>query len=64
MNDAFDFIAMPKGQWPGGAVQASTGEWYFVLLASLDLGDAVELLVKYRAGRPVTQASATWQSSR
>ena len=53
-NEAFDFIAMPKGQWPGGAVQASTGEWFFVLPANLDLSDVIELLAKYRAGRPVT----------
>lgn len=56
MNEAFDFIAMPKGQWPGGAVQASTGDWYFVVPASLDLDDVIELLVRYRAGRPVSPA--------
>lgn len=28
---AFDFIAIPKEQFPGGAIQTSTGDWAIVL---------------------------------
>lgn len=54
MENSFDFIAIPKGQLPGGPVQASDGTWYLVLPAMLDLAGSVRLIEQMRAGRPVT----------
>ena len=55
MNErAFDYIAMPKGQLPGGPVQTSAGEWVIVIPATIDLASAVRQIVEHRAGRPVT----------
>lgn len=50
---SFDFIAMPKGQIPGGPVQASDGTWYLVTPLLLSLADTIESVRKLRAGRPV-----------
>lgn len=54
MKEHFDLIAMPKGQLPGGAVQASDGRWYHVIPADVELPEAVEAMVQQRAGRPVS----------
>lgn len=56
MMDAFDFIAMPKGQLPGGPVQTSAGDWVIVIPATIDLSSAVRWIEDQRAGRPVTDA--------
>lgn len=31
ISHVFDFIAIPKGQCPGGPVQSSSGDWYNVI---------------------------------
>lgn len=54
IETAFDYIAIPKGQLPGGAVQTSAGDWVIVIPAAIDLAKAVQLIQEHRAGRPVT----------
>lgn len=55
MKDHFDLIAIPKGQSPGGPIQASNGEWYIVLPAFLDAAQAWGMYCDMRAGRPVSE---------
>lgn len=50
----FDFIALPKGQAPGGPVQASDGEWYLVIPFGLDLNQIVDWVIDMRRGLPIT----------
>ncbi|WP_339646473.1 hypothetical protein [uncultured Pelagibacterium sp.] len=64
MDKAFDYIAMPKGQTPGGPVQASDGRWYLVLDAMLDLDQALDCIVALRQGRPVTSTETVAALSR
>lgn len=50
MEKHFDLIAMPKGQVPGGPVQASNGDWYFVIPTMLSLRDVVARMEQMQAG--------------
>ncbi len=59
MKEHFDLIAMPKGQVPGGPIQASDGSWYLVLPAFADLDEIITVVKRDRAGRPVTSAEIT-----
>jgi hypothetical protein len=55
MSDlAFDFIAIPKGQLPGGMVQTSAGDWVVVVPcgAGISLSQMVDMLVVMLKGRP------------
>lgn len=54
MCESFDFIAIPKGQAPGGLVQSSDGSWYLVTPAHLSLADAIGHIKSCRAGRPIS----------
>ncbi len=54
IENAFDYIAIPKGQSPGGPVQSSVGDWYIVVPATIDLADALDLINRQRSGRPVS----------
>lgn len=56
MKEHFDLIAIPKGQIPGGPIQASDGSWYIVLSANMELGDTIKMIKRHRAGRPITDA--------
>ena len=53
IDEAFDYIALPKEQLPGGPVQTSRGDWVFVISARLSLADVVRLIERERAGNPV-----------
>jgi hypothetical protein len=44
-SSAFDFIAIPKGQCPGGPVQSSTGDWYNVIYHLDTIKNGVKRLV-------------------
>jgi hypothetical protein len=54
MAEFYDLIALPKRQSPGGPIQASDGRWYLMIPADIELADAVALMERFRAGRPVT----------
>lgn len=50
----FDLIALPKGQLPGGPIQASNGMWCLVVPANSDLSTIINMIVSMRGGNPVT----------
>lgn len=56
---AFDFIAMPKGSYPGGPVQASDGRWYIVTPLHMALSETIGHVRQSRKGFPVTEQEMT-----
>lgn len=53
MERPFDYLALPRGQAPGGPVQSSDGRWYLVIPATLELDQAIQWMMGHRKGRPV-----------
>lgn len=53
-ENSFDYIAMPKGQVPGGPIQASDGSWYLVLPLHMTFRDIVEHIKSFHSASPIT----------
>lgn len=52
MKDHFDLIAIPKGQIPAGAMQASNGDWYVVLPCQIGFSQMVKYMALAMNGFP------------
>lgn len=55
MREHFDLIPIPRGQAPGGPVQASDGTWYLVLPAFADLDQILHQIEEMRKARPISE---------
>ncbi|MFC0246788.1 hypothetical protein [Falsochrobactrum ovis] len=53
-ENKFDYIAIPKGQAPGGPIQASDGSWYLVLPLHMTFREIVEHIRSFRSASPIT----------